>query len=428
MLCCSLFAAGLSFSVLSAFVISSELTSDILLVTAVAFIASVVLFLISSDRKTAKVLWTAGAAILVIAIIYMLREGMLKEGNSAENSRMLFYVLIVLSSVFTFIFTRKKVLCLIFSSVSLAICGIFDFFEFPVSLYGLIIMTIGILGECMLRSYEKNIEDAAYGTVDMKRYVLQSMALILAVILGSALIYGGLVKRLDPPTADLKLITEYLSWDVVDKKGVSSSMETESKDMRSDDLNDEQHKTNKKDDLDSEDSDTKSDAEDEESKNDEMRKKSKNSRSAFSVSYDELLRTMLTAVLVVLALLLIPFIAKIISRIIRRKKIEAMEPSVGCMWLYSFFLDKLKYLGIERPKEYTLKEYVKAYKRELRHFTTPSGVNFEKLTDIYSKALYGAAVPGKEDLESFIDFYDHFIPTMKERLGKAAYMYRFWSI
>ncbi len=424
---CILLAMGLSLNVLSSFVISKELYGNYLLVGCICAAVLAVLFLISANKTILICTGTAGILIFAYIVINMLRNGTLRKSEVAEKSLGLFLVVTVLTCVFCFLLTRTRLLSILFSVSMLIVCGMFSFFEFPVNTIGLIVAALGMILEITFQNYLNRINKADYGNMSLRNFTGMVAVIAMVAVVVSCGVYYLVIKPIAPPTAELKLITDYMSWDVIEKKGVSSNMQIESKDDLSDNLNDNLHKTNQKDDSNSDDSKTKSDSEDAESKNDDMTKKSKNSRTAFSVSYDELLKATFILLFCIL-LCCLPFVLKLLQRKIRRKKLQTMEPPNGVRYLFSYFMDKFSYLHIARPESYTLSEYVRYNKRELQYFKSKNGTEFSELANIYSNLIYGGIVPNSAEYGRYLDFYDGYIPVLKDRMGKFHYYLKFWFI
>ncbi len=423
-----LISFGLALNIFASFVISEELTSNYFLAIPIVAIINVVLFVIGYNKKTTLLGSIFGTVTLVIALVLLFGGGYLAEGDSVSETAPLFVLVLVLTTVFTYLFTRVRKLALPFAVASMFVCAVFSFLQYPVSTFGLIVMLVGLGLETLYRNYYEALNEASYGTFDFNHFTVQSTIIVLLVCVLSSVVYYGVIAPMNPVTKDLKLITEYMAWDTVDKKGVSSSTETESDDLTSNKLNDTQHKTNLKDESESDKSKEESDSDDAESKNDDMSKKSQNSQTAFSVSYEENTVTIILIILAILIAIASPFVTRYLLRKRRRNKIEQMSPQDGIRYLYKYFLKKYRLVNLEKASNATVLEYARQNASVLQTFDTASGTTFAKLSDIYNRMIYGAYSPTEEDYALYKDFYDSFAGGIKRRMGTPKYIFKFWFV
>lgn len=421
-------ATGLALNVFSSFVISEELTKDYPVILIAGALVMGVLFLSGLEKISLWITGVAGSAGIAAAVIMLVKLGLINETENKAESTVLFFAVLVISHFVFWFFTRRHRLCLAFAAAAMFICGIFSFLEYPVSFLGLVLLSAGLIMQILCRSIYEAAGKANYGRLSFFNMAVQNIAVTAVVTAAACGVYFGIIRPMHPPEAELKLITEEMSWDIVEKIGISTNMETENFDLFSNNLNDTLHKTNQKDDEQSDSSKEQSDSEDATSKNDDMQKKSQNRQSAFSISYDNDKSRILFVLLLVLAVLASPFAVKYMLRKRRREKIENMSPSDGAAYLYKYFLSKFPIVHIAKGKNVTVLEYARDNARELKHFDTENGVTFAEISETYNRMIYGKIAPTQQEYSRFKEFYDSFCPNVKKRIGKFRYAFMFWVL
>ena len=160
--------------------------------------------------------------------------------------------------------------------------------------------------------------------------------------------FFGIVKPLNPPTQDLKLITKLMEFDILELLGVSSTQEVQDPDQNEDDeKNDEEPPEEQEEEKDEEENDTE---EDNQERSDEQ-------INANTISYEKRDYTVFWVTALVLFVLLAPFAVKYFLRARRKRRLYGLDASNQAAFVYDFFLKRLNRLGVGKPDSQTILEY-----------------------------------------------------------------------
>lgn len=407
---------GLAVNVASSFIMDEKVFNNFPLITVVIVTLNFLLFVAGINKKAT----IAGIVLYALAacsgVLYMISTGKI-VGLEGENSGYtLMIIIIVICTTAVYLVTRNRNVFIVFIPISLILCAAFRFLEYPTSVTGFALMVIGIVLELIYKVYYDSLIEATIGSYNIRHFIIQSLAVVLIVSCISYPIYTFAIKPANLPTRDIKLITKLLSWDVVEKIGISSKTEVLSNTIKSDKITDKE--------LPNEEPQEKPDRE----KDEDIKQKEKTEIPAFAIKYDYKEPNNIWMISFVVLIPIIPLIVKYFLRKKRKKKIEDSGPTEGCLYLYEYFLKKFKVAKLEKPDSLTLSEYVANNSDALSAFDLDSGIGFDRLTDIYTKEVYGGYVPDENDYKMFKDFYYSFFRNMKKYIGKLKYIFKFWLL
>lgn len=407
---------GLVINVASSFIIDEEVFNNFLLIAAIVAVLNLLLFVAGMNKKAT----IAGIVLYVLAactgVLYMISTGKIAELEGETSGYTLMIVIAVLCTTAVYLVTRNRKIFVAFIPVALIVCAAFRFLEYPVSVPGFILMITGMVLELVYKVYYDSIVEATIGSYNIRHFIIQSLAVVLIVSCISYPIYTFAIKPANLPTRDIKLITKLLSWDVVEKIGISSKTEVLSNAIKSDKITDKE--------LPNEEPQEKPDRE----KDEDIKQKEKTELPAFAIKYDYKEPDNLWMISFIAIIPVIPLMVKYFFRKKRRKKVESLAPTEGCLYLYEYFLKRFKIAKLAKPDNLTLLEYVANNSDALSAFDLDSGIGFDRITDIYTKEVYGGYVPDENDYKMFKDFYYGFFKNMKKYIGKLKYMFKFWFL
>lgn len=417
-------AVGLGLNVLSSFELNTPLLTNyaVMILTVVA--VNLFCFISGYNKKNTITGIITGIVLVVAGVVLVASKGYFSSGNETAASVPIFWAVMIFSAVFTYLLTRNRKIAIFFSVGALIVCAAFRFLEYPVSTVGFLVMTFGLVLEILCRVYHDSLEKASYGTYSFKHFAVQSIAVTLVVMLLSSGVYYGVVRPLEPQTRELKLITKLLSFDVLEKVGISSKLQVQNPNIQSDVTNDEQRKTKQENDV----PDEPQTEPEEEDKDDDVINKTQNELKAFAISYADMEYVRYVIAGAIVLVILLPFVIKYMLRRKQRKKVEAFSPDEGSKYLYAWFLKKFDKLGIGKAANITVLEYVQNSESGLRDYVTESGTDFKALTDVYNKTIYGTYEPTDDDYALFKDFYNSFFKNVKNSIGVIRYAFKFWVI
>ena len=430
-----LISIGLALNVFSSYVLTTPFVTNYAVIIVSVLAINCLMFVFGYNKRNA----ITGTVILVVAavgaMLFLRAKGYLSSGGSVDRSLPIFWAIIVISTIVTYLTSRSKKLFIPFSVAAILVSAAFRFLEYPVSVPAFLIMLVGLVLELLYKVFYDSIASASYGSFNFKHFFVQSTAVTLIVFLLSGGVFYGIIKPLNPPTRELKLITRLLSLDILEQIGVASTTELPAPDAESNKVSDKNKTTNqenkdKNESIDNE----KQDEKQEENKdlenetNDDLRKNSGNILEALAISYEQNEYTAYIIAAVVIFIIALPFVIKFLLRRSRRKKIESMQPHDGMVYLYTFFLNKLKKVGLTKAPNLTLMEYVETNKSEFTAFDESQNVKFPDLTNIYNSSIYGGYTPTDSDYDKFKNYYDGFFKSARNRVGNLKYAFKFWTI
>lgn len=416
-------AVGLGLNVLSSFELNTPLLTNYAVIILTVAAVNLFCFVSGYSKKNTITGIVIGALLLVAGVVTVAVKGYFSYGNETAASVPIFWAVMIFSTLFTYLLTRNRKIVIFFAAAALILSAAFRFLEYPVSTVGFVVMTCGLVLEILCRVYHNSLEKASYGTFSFKHFAVQSIAVTLVVMLLSGGVFYGIIKPLEPPTRELKLITKLLSFDVLEKVGISSKLQVQNPNVQSDVTNDDQRKTKQEEDI----PDEPQTEPEEEDKDDDIINNSQNELLALAISYadTEYIRYIIAVSAVLIVFL--PFIIKSLLRRKQRKKIEELSPDAGSKYLYAWFLKKFNKLGMGKADNITVLEYIRFYENSLKDYDTESGTDFKSLTEIYNKTVYGTYVPSDSDYAMFKDYYDSFFKNIKKNMGAFKYAFKFWA-
>ena len=232
-------------------------------------------------------------------------------------------------------------------------------------------------------------------------------------------VFYGIVKPLDPPTRDLKLITKLLSFDILELLGVASTQEVKDPNQGDEDQDEEEPPEEKEEEKDDEEN---------EQDEDENKQESDEKISAQTMSYNEKDYTVYWVTALIILLLATPFVIKYVLRTRRRRRLNGLDANNQAAFVYDFFLDRLKKLGVGKADSQTILEYAEQQEAVLENFTAEDGTTFEEMTELYNYHLYSKLPVRPEDAKKFMAMYDSFYKNAKAFTGTWRYIRKFWVL
>lgn len=408
-----LIAAGMHLNVFSAFMIRESYMHNYVLVAAVTAVVTAVMFVVGYDRRNAVVGAAGIGAALVGWIIFLRAKDLIDLSGESDETVPAFWTIILFGTAVIYLLTRSRKVLYAAAPVGLLFCAAFRFLEYPVSVPGLILLIAGLLLEILNLVYQDALLNASYGNYNMGHFILQSVAIVLVVGLLSSGVFFGIVKPLDPPTRDLKLITRLMSFDILELLGVASTQELQQPDP--DDQNDDQGE----------------EEEEEEKKEDqeeEQNRESEEDIAASTISYDEHKTPPYWIAALVLLILAAPFAVKYWLRARRRRRLNGLDASNQAAFIYDFFLKRFRKLGFGKADSVTIQEYAEQQEGFLQNFTAEDGTTFEEISELYNFHLYSKVPVTLEEAEKFLAIYDSFYKNARAFAGRWRYLLKFWVL
>ena len=414
-----LIAIGMHLNTFSAFMIRESYMTNYLLVTVVTTLVMAVMFVIGYNKRN-TIIGGAGWAVFLIGwIIYLRANDLINLEEGADETIPAFWSIVIFGSALIYLLTRSRKILFGAAPVGLLFCAAFKFLEYPVSVPGLFILVIAVILEILYLVYKDSLLSADYGNYTIRHFLEQSIAIVTVVVMLSTGVFYGIVKPLDPPTRDLKLITKLLSFDILELLGVASTQEVKDPNQGDEDQDEEEPPEEKEEEKDDEEN---------EQDEDENKQDSDEKISAQTMSYNEKDYTVYWVTALIILLLATPFVIKYVLRTRRRRRLNGLDANNQAAFVYDFFLDRLKKLGVGKADSQTILEYAEQQEAVLENFTAEDGTTFEEMTELYNYHLYSKLPVRPEDAKKFMAMYDSFYKNAKAFTGTWRYIRKFWVL
>ena len=414
-----LIAIGMHLNTFSAFMIRESYMTNYLLVTVVTTLVMAVMFVIGYNKRN-TIIGGAGWAVFLLGwIIYLRANDLINLEEGADETIPAFWSIVIFGSALIYLLTRSRKILFGAAPVGLLFCAAFKFLEYPVSVLGLFILVIAVILEILYLVYKDSLLSADYGNYTIRHFLEQSIAIVTVVVMLSSGVFYGIVKPLDPPTRDLKLITKLLSFDILELLGVASTQEVKDPNQGDEDQDEEEPPEEKEEEKDDEEN---------EQDEDENKQESDEKISAQTMSYNEKDYTVYWVTALIILLLATPFVIKYVLRTRRRRRLNGLDANNQAAFVYDFFLDRLKKLGVGKADSQTILEYAEQQEAVLENFTAEDGTTFEEMTELYNYHLYSKLPVRPEDAKKFMAMYDSFYKNAKAFTGTWRYIRKFWVL
>lgn len=415
----ALIAIGMHLNAMSAFLIRDSYLTNYGLIAAVTVAVTAIMFVIGYNKKT----MIGGAAAWVVAflvwVIYLRANDLIDLSEGADETIPAFWTILLFGTAVIYLLTRSRKILYFAAPIGLLFCAAFKFLEYPVSVPGLFLLVAAVILELLFLVYKDSLMSATYGNYNIRHFMTQSVAICTVVVMLATGIFYGIVKPLDPPTRDLKLITKLMSFDILELLGVASTQEVKDPNQGDEDQEEDEPPEEKE--------EEKEDEEDEQNE-DENTQESDEKINAQTMSYDERDYTAYIVTALILLALAAPFIIKYALRARRKRRLNGLDANNQAAFVYDFFLNRLKKLGVGKADSQTILEYADQQEGVLENFMARDGTTFEEMTDIYSRHLYSKADITPSEAKKFVAMYDSFYNNAKSFLGTWRYIRKFWFI
>lgn len=423
MICCLLLSAGLALNVFAGYDSSDPRTTSAAAITAVCAVCIVLLF-IAGYNRVSTIAGIIAAVVLIVAAVVVVRSFHASNGGKIDKNPMLFWIVTIAVSAVCYVMTRWRISTIILFVVGCFMTAAFGFLEYPVNLRGYLVFFAAVIVMFMLRVYENSALNAYTGSVRFGRFSMQSIAMLLVVALAAGGIYYGIIRPLDPPTHELKLITKLESLEILQKVGVSKRTEVPQQQNQTKNENDQTQNTNQKQDEDQNKSAQQQKDENQQGDIDQQTQTEKG--QAVNYHQDRTWLYILIAVLIALACAA-PFVIRHLMHKRWENKVHQAGPTAGAVMVYEWLTKKLRYAGFTRPPDVTLNKYMKSQRRAMKSFAVGSA-DMYALTRSYQEIIYGCRKLDDVEFGRFWKVYEAFRGNMKKKLGRFRYALHYFMI
>ncbi|MCD8110121.1 MAG: DUF4129 domain-containing protein [Clostridiales bacterium] len=424
---CIVISVGMAVNVLSGFEIDDVAERMPVLVILVA-VTSAICLLAAINKGTTLIGIAGGVVALIIAVI--LCRGTNIFVNDADNASQIFYIVVVAVAVAVFLVCRTRpgiIILFLFGNVLQAGAA---FLQFPTKVWAYLLFLIGCGLMIFYRVYVLSVLKAHTGKVRFRGFMAQNLCVCLAALLLATGIFAGIIRPLDPPTDDLKLIQQLMSFEILEKIGVSTVLVQVDRDKISEQEPDQEMATDEQEEEEEEeemnDTDEAPDREEQEDAGNQQDTAAAFTERAQAISY-QLAKHWYILVIVAAVLVCLG----IYSRKLLRKKwlaeIDRLPRADGVLNLFGFFMFGMEKAGCKRAANLTLDEYQAVNAKQLGKFDAET-VDFARLTEIYRKAYYGRLEVTEEEYADYLRYYEGFHRNVRKAAGAFRYLILYFRL
>lgn len=423
-LLCGCIATGLVFPLFAGFVLEDGFSASIPLVGLFMAVAMAVMVLFTYSRVTTVIGVIIGAALILFVLVYV-RANSVFADEAAEASNSLFIALTIaaLAAVLVYLACRTKPgILALFLAGNFLICGSV-FLQFEVHVWSFLLFTFCVFVMFWYRNYLLSLQRAQAGKIRLPKYMVQSLVIcLIAIVLGGGAWYG-VVRPLNPPTRELKLIQQLKQMTIIRQVGLYSTQEYLDPSLRSSADTDETEDGTEdggQEDTSDEDGTKNSDPQTEEETPDPP-------QPVQSVYYMLNFYHVPWIPVVAAVLIAAAFILRILVRKNWKKKTDMLAPEQQIIAYYTYFLTRLERTGIKRPVNHTLYEYAADMDHTLQEFSVGEA-DFSRLTELYVRSFYSRNKAAEEEAELFRRFYGTFHKALRKEIGVFRYLIHIFRI
>ena len=264
------------------------------------------------------------------------------------------------------------------------------------------------------RNYITNVLHSSTVQVAVGRSVVMSLLMIVCVAALGAGVFYAIVKPLDPPKQDVRILTKYMSLEVLEKIGVADVTTIHDLEENASDNQKEDMTVEKNNDQDTEGED-----------NGKALNKNQKERQEWIKYHRDLL---IGGIPILIAAIIV---AVILTRLRLRKwkyqKMMALEIRQRIPAFYQYFLKCFRHVGVNRHPDETPYEFAGRAAPLVRDFET-EGIGLADLTETLVAAKYGLRDITEQEMASYDAFYKAVFKNCRKRLGNFKYIFHFFAI
>ena len=426
-LLCACLTTGTALGICSGFLLEDPISGNGAAILGISLLLQLLLTAISF-RPVLRVLGICAGVVLAGGTAFWAQAFHPMESES-ENSLFIFILIEIITAVLVFLLTRTRP-----GTAALFILGTIiqagaKFLAWPVPLWSFLLFEFCVAAMYFYRTFRVAYTRSDMGKSGGRSFAAQLLVTCLAGLLAASLIFAGIVKPLNPPVRDLKLITQLRSMDLFEVLGIYNVETVLDPDLTSSKDSSDMENGNQK-------GDQEEDSDDGSSDDENLPGADEEQEGNTNASFHQLLEAIWYdfssgAWILVLAAVILLITAAVLSPAARRrlwlKRLQLMSEEDQAAAYYSFFLKKLSRAGIKKPENQTLREFSSASAHALSAYDADE-VTFGDLTSLYEKVLYGHSRIEESELEMFRKFYSMFHKNMRQEIGSFKYLLKWFLL
>ena len=416
-------AAAVS-AVCAGFELTGSLADSTGAVVLLAAVMTALLFVLAWKRLTMLAGCAMGAAALGAAVAYA--HGVDVMADEAAHGTFLFFVILIFVTLLVFLMARSRAgTGLLFILGVLVLAGA-HFLQFPVPFWATFVFTAALALLFFYRLYLVSVKNARVGKITLSGYLKQAVALCLAACLLAGGVFAFVIRPLNPPTQELKLITRLQTMELLQVLGVSTTRtvlvpELSSLEEPEDTEQDRADEDAVEDESDNEVAPPEETPDWEQTQTEAADDERETNAEAQAVWYR---LPVSYRILIIAGLVVMLFVLLLLLRLALRKRwhdrVRSLDNQSASVNYYEYFAKRLRRAGLGRQKTNTLREYTAMEDSALEPFTV-GDADYITLTGLYEGVIYGGLPITDEQVELFESFYGEFHKNLRRELGTARY-------
>ena len=429
---CILMTTSLTINVFQAFYLPADLAVNGMWLFVVMLPIFLILFLCSYNKRTIAVSIVAFIAVVTLALFYIKRNQIFATlPTDPEANSHVYYTIVVFFAILVFLLSRTRTGAVLLFILGSNILAAVVFLGYEHFLWGFLLFLWASATMLVCKTYQHNV----LHTITIKTSFAAFFAiagLLTALTVGIGLgIYAVAIEPLDLPTRELKLITRLQSLEVLEKTGVSSKrilIDPEQSTQRTDDTKSTSQKQGEDptDRLQTHDENLQLDRMSSDHQIDRIDPQN-NQQSFYAIKYAQRFLTNYYSIIAIPLVIAAMVLSKLLMRRYWYQKTLQKNKKNQVIDFYHFYLQKFKWLGLEKRKSDTPLEYVSRSARRLKYFTQGKA-DIKSLTEIYIKANYGDIEVSDTEYELYLSFHQGFYKNCKAYLGPFRYALNFFVL
>lgn len=427
---CTGISLGLVYPVFAGFVLKDALSPDIFGVCVLLLAEQLFLTLVSRNRKLTAAGIIIGICLLAAFVLFSRRGNPFLHESSMSLAITLFIT--VLTGLLVFLAARTRPGTAVLFLLGFLVIAGSRFLRFPVKNWSFLLFLFCVFLMFLYRNYALTIRQVQTGKVRVHRYMMQSILICLIGLGISGGIFAGIVRPMNPPTRQLKLITRLERMDLLKVVGVSTTKTVLNPDMAADSRTDSSASGNKK-------KSTNAGNRRNQEKQSDSRKNSTRSSGARSNTDRDQNRTQASRQMhydihqvripwipiLIAAVIAAAFIGRMLHRRHWEHRIQNLSNEDGVVNYYRYFLFGLSRCGYRKPENHTLLEYARNMEHEMQAFSDGDDT-FSELTDIYCRTVYGRQPVSDREYQMFVRFYRNFRRNLRRETGFFRFLVKYF--
>ena len=424
---CTLLTAGLSVNILSGFELNNSVSDNLPVMILLAAVLQLFCFLGLYSRRALIILSGVFVTALVVVIAYARTSDIF--GDDEGFSTQITAIVLILVSLATALLSVTRGGILVFLAAGTVISASAAFLQFPVMKSGFFLFLTAAVLLFLYRVYSVTRRNTTGGNARSQRFeyqfVLQMIGLVMAGLLLASSVFLLIIKPLDPPTDELKLIEKLEQRRIIERSGIKTVYTFPNFALRSQNETDssltgnEPEATDDPDKL-SQDSDMLDEEQDE-------GKSKENPEGAHAIHYDLNRHIWWIFTALVLLAICLPFLLR---ELLRRKwyaDLLQLDRESQAANLYLYYLRLFEKIGIPRGNDITLREYAARQVRSIEPYDVPE-TDFGDLTDLYVKVSYGRHELTEKEVERYHTYYQGIRGRIRRETGIFRFLLLYFTI